>query len=218
MKTLRTTAMLLVLSAGVAIAQPPYLYQHKNEIGIYLTESPTADNAQEMSCYQGAPGVFTAYVVVTNPWNNRLDRPIDQVMGFEFRLEPPVGVAINAVLPPEAINFMPLPDYFCAISTNPRYPTWLQVHGSGNQRHAVLMSLTVTVPVADTAALFIEPVSLYPSYPGFGTIADAEDDGHYSLLHPVSGGYDAPVFGLFDCGQVVPTEEGSWGGLKSLYR
>jgi hypothetical protein len=211
MKPLLGLLVLLTLLTTAANAQPPYLYQFNNEIGIYLIENPTAENAQDMACYIGPPGAFTAYVVVTNPYNDGLDQPIDMVGGFEFRLVFPPGLFIMAILPPHLTLYTIPPDYQCGGD--------IPVQGGANERRVVLMALNISTFAPDPAAIFIGPLAgIPPTVPGFAVIADAGDNYNVFTLNPVSGSYDAPVFGLYDCGNVVPNEDVSWGAVKTLYR
>jgi hypothetical protein len=208
MKTLLVACLLV--AAATATAQSPYLYVHDNEIGLY-TDVPTADNAQELACHAGPAGSFTAYAIVTNPRNERLDRPIGMVGAFEFRIEFPAAAFATANLPPYLTLFSIPPDYFCG----GMFP--VQVTGDGYA--ALLMSFTVMVAMPEPGVVFIRPVrEAAPTFPGFAAIADAEDDFQPFGLHPVSGSYDAPVFALYDCGLVVPNTDISWGGVKALYR
>ena len=66
------TAMCLLIS-GAALA--------RNEIGIYTTEDADPANVN----YDGAPGPFTAYVVLSDPWNDNTNAPIVTVGGFDCR-------------------------------------------------------------------------------------------------------------------------------------
>lgn len=208
MKILMLACLLMV--AATATAQPPYLYVHNNEIGLY-TDIPTAENAQELTCYPGPEGGFTAYAIVTNPYNERLGRPIAMVGAFEYRVEFPAGVFMTANLPPYLTLFSIPPDYFCGGS----FP----VQETGDGSLALLMSFNVLVSTVDPGVVFIRPVqTVSQTFPGYAAIADAEDNLEAFMLHPVSGGYDAPVFALIDCGLVVPNEDASWGGVKALYR
>jgi hypothetical protein len=197
---------LLMLVAGAANAQ--FIYEHNNEIGIYLDPNPTAANAQELSNYDGLPGQVAAYVVLTNPYNNNLNAPITVVGGFEFRIVLPANVfLLAATLPPNSTNFATAPDFLCG-SNAPVV-----------DNHVTLLTLNLGAFDGATSLLYLTPVQDAPqSVPGELAITDFNDDFSISVAYPVSGDPALPVFGLFTGGAVVPTEDASWGEVKSLFR
>ena len=198
----------LMLVAGIAQAQPPYLFDADNEIGIFMVENPTAEDAQDMACYTGGPGQFTAYVVLTNPVNQNLRTPIAIVGGFEFQMVRPAGLFVTPTLHESATNFMGDPDYFCGAA----------VPVVGGQ--CTLITLTIGTFTTDPAAWYLTPISDTgaQSIPGHMAITDAEDGFSLSEAYPTSGDFGVPVFGMFDCLGVVPNEDVSWGGVKTLFR
>lgn len=109
----RFFVLALMMVATVAIAQPPYLFEANNEIGMFMVENPTAESAQDDACYMGAPGQLVAYVVLTSPYSETLGAPIDNVGGFEFRLNWPAGLFVTPAIHPSATNFQTPPDFFC---------------------------------------------------------------------------------------------------------
>lgn len=198
----------LVLMAAVANAQPPYFGENDNEIGIFLVENPTDEDAQEQACYMGSPGQFIAYVVLTNPVNQNSGDPINVLGGFEFQLIWPSGLFVTPVLHPSATNFMSPPDFFCGAN----------IPITGGQ--CTLITLTIGTFTADPASWFIAPISDEGSQtiPGSIAITDAMDGFSVSEAYPVSGDFGVPVFGMFDCGGVVPNENTSWGSVKALFK
>jgi hypothetical protein len=198
--------LVMMSSLAVANAQPPNFGD--SEIGIFVVTNPADENAQEQACYMGPPGQFTAYVVLTNPVNQHNGNPMAQVGGFEFRLVYPSGTFVTPTLHPSATNFMSPPDFLCGA----------QIPVVGGQ--CTLITLTIVTFSADPIHWYIHPISDAgsQSIPGSIAISDALDDFSLSEAYVVSGDFTVPVFGMYDCGDVVPNENTSWGGIKSLYR
>ena len=211
MKRFLVLTVALMLVAGVANAQ--FLFEGENEIGIFTVENPTAENAEDMACYMGAPGQFTIYCVLTNPVNQNLGFAMEAVGGFEFNLGYAAGLFVTPVIHPSATNFMSPPDFFCGAN----------IPVTGGQ--CTLITLTVGTFTADPAAWYISPVSDpgVQSIPGAIAITDANDNFSISEAYTTAGSgeardFSAPVFGMFDCADVVPNEDVSWGGVKTLFR
>ena len=180
-------AALLVFAAWSAVVYAQEGPECRNLIGIYTAPDPTPATAQVLANYNGDPGLITAYVVITNPYNAALDQPIAVIGGFEFRLVVPAGATIVAAeLPPLSNNFHPDPDNWL-VGTN------VPVAG-GN---AVLLTLTIAEFAGTPGELFLAPVSRYPSIPGNICIADYEDEFSLSAAQPGSGDFALPVFGLY---------------------
>ena len=202
------TALMLV--AGVANAQ--MLFDGENEIGIFMVENPTAEDAQDMACYMGSPGQFMCYAVLTNPVNQNLGTDMANVGGFEFQMVFPAGLFVTPVLHPSATNFMSPPDFFCGAN--------IPVVGG----QCTLMTITVGTFTADPAMWFITPVSAPTVQSITGSIAGTDADDNFSLSEAynttgsVDDIWDVPVFGMFECGQVVPNEDVSWGSVKTLFQ
>jgi hypothetical protein len=197
----------MMLCAGAANAQ--FIYEHNNEIGIYTTANPTAENAQDMASYNGAPGAgIMAYVVLTNPYNTNTNTPIDVVGGFEFRIVLPANVfLLGTVLPPQTTNFASSPDFLCG-SNAPVV-----------DNHVTLLTLSLGEFSGTPSLIYLTPVQDAPqSVPGEMAITDYNDDFRISVAYPVSGNHTTPVFGLFTGTAVVPTEDAAWGDVKSLFR
>jgi hypothetical protein len=201
----------MALCVGVANAQ--YLYENDNEIGMYMTADPTADNAQDMAQYSGTPGTFTAYIVLTHPMNlhygdpSSTERmPISAVGGFEFNLTAPASAyVLSATLPPLTTNFATPPDYLCGSNT----PVI--------NDHCTLLTLNIGAFTGTPDFFYLSPVKgLAQSIPNSMAITDYNDYFRLNPAFPVTGDYNVPVFGLWQT--VVPTDDAAWGEVKSLYR
>ena len=195
---------LLVPSTGVA--QPYY-----NQIGIYTTQDANPDNAN----YSGTAGPVTAYCVIVNPRNYNLGAPgsgveqnIAVVGGFEFKIVLPAGVfLLGATLPPMTTNFhSDAGNFLCG--------TNLPVTNGV----ATCVTLNIGAFSAVEGYIYLAPVNTIPSIPGSLALTDYNDDFRLNPAHPASGSYDDPVFGLWPVAPVVPTEDASWGDVKSLFR
>ncbi|MFO7608029.1 MAG: hypothetical protein R6X35_02350, partial [Candidatus Krumholzibacteriia bacterium] len=78
----RLAALIAVLVlAGTAAAQINHPY---NEVGIYTVEQPVGVAETEVDAPANVE--FDCYVVLTNPYNETLGRPITTVGGMEFNL------------------------------------------------------------------------------------------------------------------------------------
>ena len=203
MKRFLVIVAMMALCAGAAYAQD------YNEIGIYTTPDANPENVN----YNGAPGTFTAYVVISNPRNYHTGSPdsnvesnITTIGGFEFKIVVPAGVFIlGATLPPSTANFHPdANNFFCG--------TNLPV----NNGVATCVTLNVGAFSGAPALFYLAPVNTVPTFPGHLAITDYNDDFRENIAYPASGDFAAPVFGLWS--EVVPTEDASWGELKSLFR
>lgn len=205
MKRFLVLFAVMMLCAGAANAQ--FIYEHNNEIGIYTTPNPTAENAQQMATYSGAPGAgIMAYVVLTNPFNTNTNTPITSVGGFEFRIVLPANVfLLGATLPPQTTNFASSPDFLCG-SNAPVVAS-----------HVTLLTLMLGEFSGAPSLVYLTPVQNAPqSVPGEMAITDYNDDFRISTAFPSSGDYGLPVFGLWT--SPVPTEDAAWGDVKSLFR
>ena len=82
----------ILILAGAAAAQINHPY---NEVGIYTVEHPVGVAQTEIE----APAniMFDCYIVLTNPYNETLGRPITTVGGFEFSLGIPADVYLLGV-------------------------------------------------------------------------------------------------------------------------
>ena len=209
MKSKLLLLAIVVCAAALMPQSAPLAQTGSNQIGIYTTPDANPDNVN----YNGAPGSFTAYCVITNPRNYHYgdpnsteERTITRIGGFEFKLVVPAGVFILAqTLPPLTANFHPDPqNFFCGTNL----PV---VDGA-----AVCVTLSIGAFSGAPAQLFVAPVNTVPTFPGHMAITDYDDDFRENIAYPASGSFDAPVFGLWST--VVPTEDASWGELKTLFR
>jgi len=83
--------------------------------------------------------------------------------------------------------------------------------------HSTLLTLNLGAFTGAPDFIYLAPVQDAPqSIPGSMAITDYNDAFRLNPAFPVSGSYDAPVFGLWS--QVVPTDDAAWGDVKSLYR
>lgn len=193
--------MLLVLPAAPAAAD---LTDLQNAIGLYTDIPGDLSDVSRLTAYEGDPGTFTVYAVLSNPYNENTGAPISLVGGFEFRLELPSNIILlDATLPPSSVNFMNPPNFYVGTS----------VSVSGDV--APLLTMTLGEFSGSGGRIQLAPVSNYPSIPGSLAVADADDEYSLSAAVPSSGRLDAPVFCVF-CRQYE--EESTWGGIKTLFR
>lgn len=176
-----------------------------NAIGIYYPMPNDTDSLLDHTNYNGDPGVFQVYAVLTHPENDNTGGAISNLGGFEFRIELPGTVTLAGVeLPSSCTNFLSPPEFL--VGSN------LPVIND----MVTLATLSLTETSGQKASIYLSPVSsAVVSIPGAMAIADKDDDYSMSEAVPASGGFDVPVFGLY----FVPAEEdASWGKVKSLYR
>jgi len=200
---------MLMLVASMASAQ---LFEGENEIGMFMVENPTAENAEGMSCYMGVPGSVFTYVVLTNPVNQTLGTPIENVGGFEFKIDWPAGIFVTPTIHPSATNFQTAPDFYCGANA--------PVVGG----QVTLISMVIGMFNDNPLEFFITPVSdsTTHSIPGGIAITDADDNFEISEAYTTAGSVDgrdfsAPVFNMFHC-DVVPNDDVSFGGVKALFQ
>ena len=111
MKSKLLLLAIVVCAAALLPQTAPLAQTGYNQIGIYTTQDANPDNVS----YTGAPGTFTAYVVISNPRNyhygdpnSNVEQDITRIGGFEFKIIVPAGVFIlGATLPPSTANFHP---------------------------------------------------------------------------------------------------------------
>ncbi|MFO7609340.1 MAG: hypothetical protein R6X35_09120, partial [Candidatus Krumholzibacteriia bacterium] len=182
-----------------------------NEVGIYTVEQPVGVAETEVDAPANVE--FDCYVVLTNPYNETLGRPITTVGGMEFNLTMPDGVdLVGLLLPPGSIGGSIPPDFFFGFAA----PV---VDG-----YCTLARLTVMSTTGAADLLYLRPVQNLPqSIPGRMTFTDFDDDFSLHVMHPVSGSHDVPVFALnwpgeFPFGETVPLRDASFGEVKALYR
>ncbi len=171
-----------------------------NNIGVYLdatAESHCGYGTGQIACYLIGTGLETA-----------------TVGGFELKLTVtgPAFGPLNQIYPPDAINLANRPSEYVVGFGTP-VPA-----GSGLVTF-MTFDLLVTNDLTATE-LFIEPI-YFPSIAGSGAYLDGAD---YNIILPLFNATGDPLTGATvpvmtvngDC--VVPAEDASWGGVKSLFR
>jgi len=210
MKTLLTLLSLSIplALAGVAVGQINHAH---NEVGIYAVPDPEGCASAQVGAAPWTP--FTCYLVLTNLWNEDLDRPVTTFGGAEFRLGiPPDGLVLGAVLPPRSTDGPDLPDFAFGAS--------IPVVDAA----VVVVTFTLLTTSTDPRMLFLTPTESWPpSIPGHMIFTDYDDGFSMQIMHPVSGSFDVPVFAINWDGELsfcetVPDEGMSFGSLKALYR
>ena len=210
MKPLRTLLLFCIL-LGLAGAAGAQINQPHNELGLYTVPDPDGCATAQVDVAAGI--TFTCYLVLTNPWNEALDRPVANVGGFEFRLGIPSDVyLISDDLPPCPTCFVTPPDYI--------WPASVPVmDGCCSLVAFHLMSVTDEPrflslgPIQDSAQ----------SIPGQMAFTDQDDQYSLQAMRPISGSPDVPVFAVNWDGdlsfcETVPDAGMSFGAFKALYR
>jgi hypothetical protein len=157
--------------------------------------------------------MFECYVVLTNPYNEALGRPVTTVGGFEFRPVLPDSVYLLAARCPSPWGCgWGFPDFLVGCEA----PV---ITGA-----CTLVTMTVMSTTGASDLLYLIPVQDAPqSIPGHMIFTDFDDDFSPHVMHPVSGSHDVPVFALnwdgeFPFWQTVPAQDTTFGGVKALYR
>jgi hypothetical protein len=200
--------MLAMLVTG-ASAQLNHPY---NEVGVYTVPDPVGCETAQVAVAPFTP--FTVYVVLTNPYNAELERPVTTVGGFEFSLDVPSSVFVLGAQYPPGCIWMPPPP--------PDYQSGCPVPVTGGV--AVLMTISFMPLTGETVFLLLGPlVTMPPSLPGAMAFADPDDDLSLHVMHPVSGSFEVPVFAINWYGEMsfcetIPARAKSFGGVKALYR
>ena len=197
----------LAFAAG-AQAQINHPY---NEVGIYTVEQPVGCETAQIDVPPVTP--FTCYVVLTNPHNETLDRPVTTVGGYEFRLEIPGTVYLTQA------DFGPcMPPWF----TGPDFLVGCPLPVTDG--YVRLLGLRLMAMTGGPDLVYLTPVRDAPqSISGEMAFWDLDDDFSLHVMHPVSGSHDLPVFAINWDGELsfcetVPTRDASFGEVKALYR
>ncbi len=201
---MRSLALLSALLLGLVVAPTAQagLTDLENAIGLYTAVPRDLDNVSDLTSYEGSPGTFPVYVVITQPYNENTGGAISRLGGFEFRVELPSNVfLLGAELPPLSANFKSPPEFL--VGTN------IPVSGDA----ATLVTLTLGEFTGTFGRVLLAPVDT-PSIAGSLAVADYNDEFSLSAAVPSSGSLDKPVF-CFYCLQNA--EQRTWGGVKSLY-
>jgi len=206
MRSLTRSLTLFLVVAPLILAPPAGagLEDLENAIGLYTDVPANFDEARRLNFYEGDPGTFQVYVVLTQPYNENTGRPIDRIGGYEFRLELPSTIyLLDVVLPSNSANYLSPPDFYVGAS----------VPVSGDM--GTLGVLTLGEFTGNGGEIFLAPVSRAQSLPGSLAVADFDDEFSLSHAVPASGNLDYPVFCVF-CQQYA--EGRTWGEVKTLYR
>ena len=202
----------LFILATLATAAAAQLNHPHNEVGIYTVPDPVGCETAQVTVAPFTP--FTAYVVLTDPYNEELGRPLATVGGFEFSLQVPSSVfVLSAQYPPGCVGWPPPPPDFLTGCDSP------VTNGV-----AVLMTFVFMPTTTETVFFHLGPLqTMPPFFPGQMAFADFDDDYSVQVMHPVSGSADVPVFAVNWDGEMsfcetIPSRDASFGGVKALYR
>ncbi len=207
----------LVLVLALAATARAQINRPDNELGVYTAPDPVGCATAQVDVAAG--GQFTAYVVLTNPWNAALDRPVSHLGGVEFRVEWPAGLAPLGMVWPPGTEAWPAWDgdaveFLAGFMIPPPV-----VDGSLTIVRFLFMAST-----ADPGFIYLRPVALAPaSIPGSMAYTDYDDGFSLQAMAPVSGSPDVPVFAINWDGdlsfcETVPDANASFGSVKALYR
>ncbi|MCP4574334.1 MAG: hypothetical protein GY838_18415 [bacterium] len=206
MKRFLVAFAVTALFAGVAFAQEADIGYYANEIGLYITETPA--DAADSQLTIGGFGLYSAFLVVSNPVDAGTGVPIENVGGFELTMLLPASIQFNAVnYPAGVLDLNPNPEHFYCSGSIPV--------GGGlcTLAEVVFLNFGDLTP----GGVRIVPFDAGPqSIPGHMAITDADRAFALSTAFPMSGSYDDPVMGINMA--VVPTEDVSWGEVKSLFQ
>ena len=193
-----------------AAGAPAQVNSPHNEVGIFTVENP--DGCATAQIDVPAYTEFTAYIVLTAPYNENLGRPVSRIGGFEFRLVVPSNAYVLSTDPWPPMGGTTPPDYMM--------PVDLPV--SGDQ--VTLMTLRLMTSDDAPAMVYLTPVADTPSsIPGEIAFTDYDDFFSLHVMHPISGSHDVPVFAINWDGdlsfcETVPGAGISFGAVKALYR
>lgn len=200
--------VLSMLTSYVAIAVPT----HPNEVGLYTTP----DGYGATGTYEiGIP--VDVFLVLTKPTDMVIGVPYSNIRGFECQLNfSPVGglFLLNEILPPNSINIgdnSHLGDGYLEYIVG--VPDEMLV----TDESVVLIQFTFLNNNAGPVEVTLNPTSV-PCNPNEMNFVSYEFGEPYycTIMHPVSGSHDDPVF-IFN-GEAVAVEQESFGKVKALYR
>lgn len=204
MKRFLVAFAVTALFAGAATAQ--IVGEHANEIGLYITQTPTVLEDTQLSIT--GFGLYNVYMVLTNPVDEGSGDPIATVGGFEMTVVLPASVQFNGVsYPAGVLDLNSDPEHFYCSGAIP-------VAGG----YCTLATLTLLNfgDLTPGGIMMIPYDAGAQSIPGHMAITDADNNFVLSTAFPVSGSYDDPVMGINM--EVVPTEDVRWGDVKSLFK
>jgi hypothetical protein len=200
--------VLSMLTSYVAIAEPT----HPNEVGLYTTPDG-----------YGATGTFEigtpveVFLVLTKATDMVSGMPYSAIRAFECTLyfNPAGGIfLLGEVLPPGSVDIG---------DNNHIGDGYLEyIVGTADDWPVINESVVlIEFTFMNTNTSVVEVTlgqSFTPCIPGEMAFVsyEYEEPYHCTIMHPVSGSLDAPVF-IFN-GEAVPLEAESFGSVKALYR
>lgn len=186
---------LLVPSTGMA--------QYSNQLGLYTDQAGTTTGTDGTAPFTNV----TAYVVLFNPYNTNLEQPITGVKGAEWALTPGAGVVVLSLdFPVSTINVGTTTDVIAGFAT--------PVDASSGTVTVGTYTFLYTSATSDPVEFHVAPFSS-ASLPGHMAVLDFADEQVYPL-HPSSGDYELPVFGINL--SPVAVEPTTMDAVKALYR
>lgn len=201
--------MIIALFAVTLLVPSLALGWGENNIGMYTTETP-APGGEDAEAQLIAPtfGQYSIYVVLTRPWNFNTGGPIANVGGYEFEMSdlPPGWSFAGFVFPPNTTDFNGNDQQFFVSG---------QIPVTGESALLVEIQIGTFDATPEAGHIWIAPY-FAPSIPGAMAVTDFDDGFSISEAFPSSGDYGLPVFGINAA--VVPSEDASWGGVKSMFK
>ena len=188
-------AAMAILLPGLALSQS------QNELGIYTEEMSSNITAAPYSQH-------VLYLIITNPYNYELDRPVEAITGYECQISIDGPVMVTEVTWPEG--------FLNIGNTLKHIVAFQEVPVVGNAAQVCTLH---TIFLGTEGQLCT--MSLNPVVPGSidGAMAYLDENGNYVLsLYPVSGDWESPVFAFNADPQIVATEATSFANLKAMYR
>ncbi|MCP4572698.1 MAG: hypothetical protein GY838_10140 [bacterium] len=203
MKPLILATALLAIFVSGALAQPD-IGHYPNEIGLFTTPDPTS--ASDTRLDAPTAGTYTIYLICSNPWNDRLNRPIPELGGFDLIIYLPSGWDFSHVnLPPGVFDLSPdLRSFYCS--------GLIPVVSD----QVVLATIGIECAVPNAGGIRLAAYPGAASVPGSAAITDATDSFHPFALDPVTNDYGLPVMGINM--NVVPADDLSWSEIKTLFK
>jgi hypothetical protein len=201
-KAFVAVALLSLLIPALGLAQAP-ARPGPNQLGLYTATDETARANVTIVLAQ-----FDLYLVMTG-----CTVP-EGVFGWEVQINfPATGLVLGAAtLFGSAVNVGTLPDYAVGLATPLPFAPAI-----------VLAQWQPFVLSGDPMYAFFAPIT-NPSIPASMVFAGGNDPGNLLPMNPSSGDLSLAVFGFntgplpHESGGTIPTEEGTWGGVKAIYR
>lgn len=201
--------LIIALFAVMIMLPSLVLGWNENNIGLYTVPNPTGAD-EEASVIATGPGPANLFLVLSNPYNFNTGTPIENLSGFEVSLSDlPTGWSYGMiVLPEDVLDLDSAAQHFYCSGVFPA--------AVGND--IVLAEIQIgTYDVAPAGGpVYMSPYFASPTIPGALAITDGDDNHSVSEAFPSSGDFGMPVFGINMA--VVPTEETSWGSVKSMFK